>query len=93
MPWLNGVIKRRSPVITVGALAMLLNVKLNDTAQKILWSEAFHTCERMRNSMENTGSKKIRLEFSIEKNLRLLGRSQNLEVFHMSRRGEILRNR
>ena len=27
---------------------MLLNAKLYDTAQKILWSEAVHTCKRVK---------------------------------------------
>ena len=35
---------------------MLLNAKLNDTDQKILWAEAVHMCKRVRNSMANTGS-------------------------------------
>ena len=35
---------------------MLLNAKLNDTAQKMLWVEAVHTCKRVRNSMTTTGS-------------------------------------
>ena len=29
----------------------MLNVKLNDTAQKILWGEAVYPCERVRNIM------------------------------------------
>ena len=35
---------------------MMLNAKLNDTAQKIMWAEAVHTCERVRNSMAIMGS-------------------------------------
>ena len=35
---------------------MLINAKLNDTAQEILWAEAVRTCERVRNSMAATGS-------------------------------------
>ena len=35
---------------------MLLNAKLNDTYQKIMWEEAVHTCDRVRISMANTGS-------------------------------------
>ena len=34
---------------------MLLNTKLNDTAQKILWKEAVHMFKRV-NSMDTTGS-------------------------------------
>ena len=35
---------------------MLLSAKLNETAHKILWEEAVHTCERVRNIMATTGS-------------------------------------
>ena len=35
---------------------MLLNAKLNDTDQKILWGEAVHKCEIVRNGMATTGS-------------------------------------
>ena len=35
---------------------MLLNAILNDTYQKMLWAEAVHTCEILRNSMATTGS-------------------------------------
>ena len=35
---------------------MVLKAKLNDTAQKMLWAEAVNMCERIRNSMANTGS-------------------------------------
>ena len=34
---------------------MLLNAKLNNTAQKMLWAEAVQTRERVRNSMATTG--------------------------------------
>ena len=35
---------------------MMINTKLNDIAHKMLWSESVHTCERVRNSMDDTGS-------------------------------------
>ena len=35
-PQMNGVIETRCSVIKEGALAMLINAKLNDTAQKML---------------------------------------------------------
>ena len=35
---------------------MLLNEKLNDTAQNMLWTEAVHTCKRIRNSTTKTCS-------------------------------------
>ena len=43
-PQLNGIIKILFAVIKEGALAMLLNEKLNDTSQKMVWKEAVHTC-------------------------------------------------
>ena len=39
---LNGAIERIFSAIKVGALEMLLNAKLNDTAHRILWVEAFY---------------------------------------------------
>ena len=35
---------------------MLANAKINETDQKMLWSEAVHTRERIRDSMAPTGS-------------------------------------
>ena len=35
---------------------MLLNAKLNDTAEKMLWEEAVHTYKLVRNSMAAMGS-------------------------------------
>ena len=46
---------------------MMLNVKLNDTAQKILWEEDIHMCKRVRNSMATTGSTKSTFEYFYEK--------------------------
>ena len=43
-PHLNIIIKRRFSVIKEGALSMLLNKILNDTSQKMLCTEIFHTC-------------------------------------------------
>ena len=58
-PQLNGFIERRFSVIEEEALEMLLNEKLNYTAQKMLWVEAVHTCKRVRNSMDTKGSTTI----------------------------------
>ena len=55
-PQLNGVIERIFDVIKEGVLATLLKAKLNDTGHKMLWGEAVHTCEIVRNSMATTGS-------------------------------------
>ena len=35
---------------------MLVNAKLNDADQKMLWAEAVHTCKPVINSMADTGS-------------------------------------
>ena len=43
---------------------MVINAKLNDTAQKILWEEAVHMRECARNSMGTMG---IQYEYSIWK--------------------------
>ena len=42
---------------------MLLNVKLNDTYQKMLLEEAVHKCEHVRNSMYKTGGTKNPFEY------------------------------
>ena len=41
---------------------MLINAKLNDTDQKMIWTEALHMCKRTRKIMDTTGSKKIPFE-------------------------------
>ena len=52
---------------------MLINTKFNDTAQKILWEDAVHTCERLRNSMATIGSTKIPIEIFYEKKTKIIG--------------------
>ena len=52
---------------------MMLNVKLNDTAQKILWEEDIHMCKRVRNSMANTGSTTSPLKNINRKKLKIIG--------------------
>ena len=47
---------------------MLLNEKLNGDSQKILWAEAVHTYEGVRNSMAATVSTTAPLESYMEKN-------------------------
>ena len=56
MSQLNGVTKIIFAVINEGALAMLLNEKLNDTYHKMLQEKPAHTCERVRNNTETTGA-------------------------------------
>ena len=41
---------------------MLLNAKINEYSQNILWTEAIHMCECIRNSMDTTGSTTSPLE-------------------------------
>ena len=48
---MNGFIKRRFSIIKEITLEMLLNSKLNYTAQKMMWGEAIHTFKHVRNSM------------------------------------------
>ena len=55
-PQLSRVPERRFDVIKDGVLATLLNKKLNDTAQNILWAEAVHICQPVIHSMATTGS-------------------------------------
>ena len=62
MPQFNGVDERIFAVIKEGALAMLLNSKLNGTAKKMLCTEAVHMCKCMQNSMATTDITKIPFE-------------------------------
>ena len=50
-----------------------INVKLNNTAQKMLWGEAVHTCERIRNSMSTTGSTTSQFENYHGEKLKIIG--------------------
>ena len=52
---------------------MLINEKLNYTAQKIMWAEAVHTCKRVRNSMATTGSTKIPFEIFYGEKPKIIG--------------------
>ena len=62
MPQLNDVTKRRFAFIKAVVLDMILNKKLNDTDQKIMWSEAVHTYEGVQNSISSTGRTEISFE-------------------------------
>ena len=59
MPQLNGVTKRIFSVIEVVVLAMIINAKLNDTYQKMMWSEVVHMHKGIQNSMATTGITEI----------------------------------
>ena len=50
-----------------------MNAKLNNTSQKIMWAEAVHTCECVRNIMAITGSKKSSFEIFYGETLKIVG--------------------
>ena len=52
---------------------MMLNTKLNDTAHKMLWEEAVHTCKRIRNSVDTTGSTTSDFEIFNGENPKIIG--------------------
>ena len=52
---------------------MLINAKINDTVQKILWAEAVHTCKHVRNSMANKVSTKSSFGNSYGENPKIIG--------------------
>ena len=66
---------------------MLLNAKLNDAAQKMMWEEAVQTFERVRNSMTTTGSTTSLFGISMEKIPRSLVHSRSLDVSDTSPKG------
>ena len=51
----------------------MLNAKINDTSQKMLLAEAFHSCERVRNNMDTRGSTTIPLENFYGENTKIMG--------------------
>ena len=59
MHQLNGVTERIFAVIEAVVLAMIIDAKLNDTYQKMMWSEVVHMYEGVQNSMATTGSTDI----------------------------------
>ena len=72
---------------------MILNSKLNDISQKMMWEEAVHMYEHVQNIMVTTVRRRSHLKFSMEKNPRSLVSSQSLDVLRTSQRGKILRDR
>ena len=72
-PQMNGVIERIFAIIKEGELAMMLNVKLNDTAQKIPRAEYVHVCKRVRNSMATTDSTTSLFRISQGENPKIIG--------------------
>ena len=73
MPQLNVIIERIFNTIKERALDILLNVKINDTSQKILWEEAVNKYEHARNSMANTGSTRSPFENFYQEKPRIIG--------------------
>ena len=71
-PQLNGLIKRIFSFIKEGVLAIVLNVKLNDTYHKIMWAEAVCKCKCVRNSVANTGSMNSPFEYVYEEKLKII---------------------
>ena len=57
-PQLKIVIERRFYTIKEGVLKMILNAKLNDTAQETLWTEAVNMSKRVIKSIATKGNKK-----------------------------------
>ena len=69
---------------------MLLNAKLNDTSQKILWAESVHTCERVINSMATTGSTKSPSENFYGEKPNIVGSSSGFGyITYVTKRGNI----
>ena len=66
---------------------MLLNAKLNDEAQKMLWEEAVQTFERVRNSTTTTGITTSLFGVSMEKIPRSLVHSWSSDVLDTSPKG------
>ena len=52
---------------------MLLNAKLNDTAQKFIRAETVHMRKIVRNSMETTGSTKRPFKIFYGEKLKIIG--------------------
>ena len=52
---------------------MLLNARLNDTAQKKMWKEAVHTYERMQKIMATKCSMKIPFEIFYREKPKIIG--------------------
>ena len=65
-------VERSFSVTKEGALEMLLNAKLNENDQKMLWDKAVHTYKRVINSLANMGSTTSTLNIYMEKNPRPL---------------------
>ena len=89
-PQFNVFVESIFVFINKRALDVLLNAKWNDIAQKILWAEAVHTCERVRNSMETIRSTKIPFEIFYGEKLKIIGLlSEFLRITYITNRENI----
>ena len=79
-PQLNGGIEIQFTFSKEGSLEILLNSKFNESAQKILWSEAVYTCKRMRNSLTTTNSTKTPFGIFYGENPMSLVHSQSSDI-------------
>ena len=69
---------------------MLLTTKLNDTAHKMMWSEAVHTCNHMQKSMATTGSTNIPFEILYGEKPKIIGSfSEFGRITYITKRGNI----
>ena len=48
MPHMNGVIERVFNVIKEGAFVILLNSRLNEDDQKMMWEKSVHMCKHVK---------------------------------------------
>ena len=70
---------------------MLINAKINDTAQKMMWAEAINTCKHIRKIMATTGSTISPFEKLNGENPRSLVRSWSSDVSDTSLNGKFSR--
>ena len=70
---LNCIIERIFAIIQRRPLDMLLNTKLNEIDKKLLWADTVYKCERIRNSMDTTGSRNITFEIFFGEKLKIVG--------------------
>ena len=66
---------------------MILNAKLHDTYQKVLWEESVHTYKRVRKSMSTTGiTKSIFNIFYVEKRKNISSVSEFGHIGYVTKR-------
>ena len=90
---MNVFIERVFSIIKELLLAIMINDKINDTDQKMLWAESVRTCTRVRNSMANTGSTTSPFKKYMEKKQRSLVCSWSSDVLDTSINGTSSRSK